>query len=49
MDVFINALLRPYRSVYSLNDLGMKKTDQYIRKEGSVRNDRDLLIQYSYF
>lgn len=40
MDVFINALLRPYRSSYSAVDLGMKKTENYSRIDGSVYNDR---------
>jgi hypothetical protein len=49
MDIFVNALLRPYRSSYSPADLGMKKTETYSRTDGAVYNDQEMKIQYSYF
>lgn len=49
MDTLINALLRPYRATYTLNDLGHKTTHKYVRSEESISNDRDLLIKYSYY
>jgi hypothetical protein len=49
MDALINALLRPYRATYSLNDLGFKKTDKYTRTEGHLLNEREQKIQVSYF
>lgn len=49
MDSIINTLLRPYRSSYSLTDLGMKNCDKYARIDEAVLNDREQLIQYSYY
>jgi hypothetical protein len=49
MDVLTNALLRPYRSSYSLTDLGPKKTALYTRNDRTTINNRELKIQYSYY
>ena len=49
MEILISTLLRPYRSTYSSLDLGKKRTDTYTRHDGSVYNDRELLLQYSFY
>jgi len=49
MDILINTLLRPYRSTYTLNDLGHKTTHKYVRTDECILNDRDQTIRYSYF
>lgn len=47
--MLISTLLRPYRSTYSNIDLGKKRTETYIRHDGSVYNERELLLQYSFY
>jgi predicted alpha/beta-fold hydrolase len=49
MDILISNLLRPYRSTYSSVDLGKKRTDHYVRTDASLYNDREMLMQYSYY
>lgn len=49
MELFINALIRPYRSTYTANDLGLRKTDNYTRSDCEVVNDRDMTLRISYY
>lgn len=49
MEALINGLLRPYRSTYTPLDLGKKRTDLYSRADETLLNDRDQLLQYSYY
>lgn len=49
MEILISNLLRPYRSTYSFVDLGKKRSDNYIRNDGTIVNERGLLIHYSYY
>jgi len=49
MEALINNLLRPFRSSYSLSDLGRRKTEWYTRIDDYVLNDRDQRLQYSCF
>ncbi len=49
MEALINTLLRPYRSTYTPLDLGKKRTDAYSRTDATLLNDRDQLLQYSYY
>lgn len=41
--------MRPYRSTYTAIDLGKKVTPQYHRTDAQLPNDRDQLLQYSYY
>jgi hypothetical protein len=49
MEALINSLLRPYRSTYTPLDLGKKRTDGYSRTDGTLLNDRDQVLHYSYY
>ena len=49
MEALVDMLLRPYRSVYSLNDLGRRITDKYTRSDEQCINPRNLTLSFSYY
>jgi|JI6StandDraft_1071083.scaffolds.fasta_scaffold18790_6 hypothetical protein len=49
MNVLANQLVRPYRFLYSLIDLGKKKTADYERQDAYLANGRGQRLQYSYY
>lgn len=49
MNVLANQLIRPYRFVYNLIDLGKKKTAEYIREDSYILNDKAQRLYYSYY
>lgn len=49
MNLLANQLIRPYRFMYSLVDLGKKKTADYERTDSYLLNARQQRLQYSYY
>lgn len=49
MNTLANQLVRPYRFIYNMIDLGRKKTAEYERHDGVTVNDRKQKILYSYY
>lgn len=49
MEILIKNLIRPYRSTYSYIDLGRKKTEHYTRTDSYIVNEKDHMLQYSYY